>query len=116
MNARGWLEQSEERFRLVVEASPCAMLMVNEAGRITLVNTQTEKLFGYDRAELLEQPVEMLVPGRCRGAHPGHRSSFCHTPSTRAMGAGRDLLGRRQDGSEVPTARPMGAGRDLYGL
>jgi PAS domain S-box-containing protein len=95
-------KRAEERFRLVVEASPSAMIMVNAEGRITLVNTQTEKLFGYLRAELLDQPVEMLVPERYRGAHPGHRAGFFQAPSSRAMGAGRDLYGRHKDGSEMP--------------
>jgi len=95
-------KRAEERFRLVVEASPSAMMMVNGAGHITLVNTQTEELFGYPRAELLDQPVEMLVPERYRGAHPGQRASFFHTPSSRAMGPGRDLFGRRKDGTEMP--------------
>lgn len=95
-------KRAEERFRLVVEASPSAMIMVNAAGVISLVNTQTERLFGYLRSELLNQPMEMLVPERYRGTHPGHRASFFHTPSTRAMGVGRELYGRRKDGTEVP--------------
>jgi len=95
-------KRAEERFRLVVEASPSAMIMVNGEGRITLVNTQTEHLFGYARSELLDQPVEMLVPERYRGAHPGHRTGFFQTPSARAMGAGRNLFGRHKDGSEIP--------------
>ena len=95
-------KRAEERFRLVVEASPSAMIMVNRASRITLVNTQTENLFGYSRGELLNQPMEMLVPERYRGAHPGHRTSFFQTPSTRSMGVGRDLYGLHKDGSEMP--------------
>ncbi|PYT03448.1 MAG: hypothetical protein DMF60_18365 [Acidobacteria bacterium] len=94
--------RAEERFRLMVEASPSAMLMVDEKGLITLVNKQAEQLFGYNRVELLNQPVEMLVPERYRVAHPGHRSGFFAQPSARAMGAGRDLYGWRKDGSEVP--------------
>jgi PAS domain S-box-containing protein len=93
---------AEERFRLVVEASPSAIVMVNDQGRITFLNTQTEQLFGYPRSELLEQPVEILVPERYRHAHPGHRAGFFRSPSTRSMGAGRDLFGRRKDGSEFP--------------
>lgn len=62
----------------------------------------TEHLFGYTRAELLDQPVEMLVPERYRGAHPGHRTGFFAQPSTLATGEGRELYGRRKDGSEVP--------------
>jgi len=95
-------KRAEERFRLVVEASPSAILMVNDQGRITLVNAQTEKLFGYERAELLDQPIEVLVPERYRAAHPGRRTGFFQTPSTRAMGVGRDLFGLRRDGSEMP--------------
>jgi PAS domain S-box-containing protein len=95
-------KRAEERFRLVVEASPSAMIMVNAAGLVTLVNTQTEQLFGYARSELLNQPMEMLVPERYRGAHPGHRASFFQTPSTRSMGMGRELYGLHKDGSEIP--------------
>src|SRR6185503_5466015 len=95
-------KRAEERFRLVVEASPSAILMVNSEGHITLVNTQTETLFGYTRSELLEQRMEILVPERYRGGHPGQRTSFFQHPSTRAMGAGRNLFGRRKDGTEMP--------------
>src|SRR5258706_12787433 len=91
---------SERTARL--EAAPSAMLMVDERGRMTLVNAQLEQLFGYDRSELLDQPVEMLVPERYRNVHSGHRVNFFHSPSTRVMGAGRDLFGLRKDGSEVP--------------
>ncbi len=93
---------AEERFRSVVEAAPSAMVMVNDQGRIALVNTQTETLFGYTRTELLGQPVEKVVPARFINSHPDHRGGFLRQPSARAMGAGRDLFGRRKDGSEVP--------------
>jgi len=93
---------AEERFRTVVEAAPSAMVMVNDQGCIALVNAQTERLFGYTRTELLGQPVEKLVSERYVAAHPDHRASFLRHPSARAMGAGRDLFGRRKDGSEVP--------------
>ena len=95
-------KRAEERFRLVVEASPSAMIMVDKQGRITLVNAQTEKLFGHSRAELLGQSIEMLVPERYRAAHPGHRTGFFQSPSVRAMGAGRDLYGLHKNGSELP--------------
>ena len=94
--------QAEEQFRLVVEAAPNGMLMVNQDGCITLVNPQIERWFGYHRTELVGQPIELLVPERLRAAHPGHRSAFFHNPQTRAMGVGRDLYGRRKDGSEFP--------------
>jgi PAS domain S-box-containing protein len=93
---------SGDLFNLVVEAAPNAMVLVNERGRITLVNVQTEKLFGYTRSELLGQSIEMLVPERFRRGHTGLRDSFNEAAVARPMGAGRDLYGRRKDGSEVP--------------
>ncbi|HEU5393934.1 MAG TPA: MASE1 domain-containing protein, partial [Candidatus Methylomirabilis sp.] len=94
--------RGQERFRLAVEAAPSAMLMVDQEGRIALVNRQVERVFGYPEAELLGQPIERLVPERFRGDHPGHRGRFFAEPQARPMGAGRDLFGRRKDGSEVP--------------
>ncbi len=87
---------------LVVESAPSALILVDRAGTILLVNRQTEHLFGYTRAELIGKPVDMLLPERTRGSHPKLRSGFHAAPSARAMGAGRDLHGRRKDGSEVP--------------
>src|SRR5881628_105426 len=95
-------KQAEERFRLLVEAAPNAMLMVDQTGKITLVNAQTEKLFGYSRDKLLGQSAEFLVPERFRAALPGHRARFFADPTTRAMGAGRDLYGLGKDGREIP--------------
>ena len=94
--------QDEQHFRRVIEAAPNAMIMVNDRGVMLLVNSQTEKLFGYNREELLGQSVEMLVPRRLRGHHRGYRDSFFTNPDTRAMGAGRDLYGLKKGGSEVP--------------
>jgi two-component system sensor kinase FixL len=93
---------SDRRFRLIVEAAPNAMVMVDGEGLIVLVNAKTEQVFGYPRAELLERPVEMLVPDRFRRRHPGLRASFFKNPAARPMGAGRDLYGRKQNGSEFP--------------
>jgi PAS domain S-box-containing protein len=101
-NTTDTLKAEEEKLRLIIEASPNAMLMVDDRGRITLVNQQVEKLFGYPRAELLGETVERLVPGRFSRKHPDYRADFFHHPSARAMGAGRDLYGLRKDGSEVP--------------
>jgi diguanylate cyclase (GGDEF)-like protein/PAS domain S-box-containing protein len=91
-----------ERLRRVIEAAPNAMVMIDQAGLIRLVNSQTEKLFGYGRSEMLGSPVEMLVPQRARGHHEAYRKGYFAEPNTRAMGAGRDLHGLRKDGSEMP--------------
>ncbi len=92
----------DERFRLVVEAAPNAMVMSNADGLIEMVNTQAERDFGYPRSEMLGQAVEMLLPERLRGAHPALRNPFFLQPKSRPMGAGRELFGRRKDGSEFP--------------
>jgi PAS domain S-box-containing protein len=93
-------KKAEEKFRSLLEAAPDSIVIVNKDGRIVLVNAQTQKLFGYEREELLDQPVEILVPQRFRGAHPGHRTGFFAKPAARAMGAGLELFGQRKDGSE----------------
>jgi len=92
----------EQRFRLVVEAAPNAMVMIDPAGKIVMVNTQAERVFGYSRAELAGQPVDMLVPERFRSHHPEMRRQFFTDPQPRPMGAGRDLYGLKKDGSEFP--------------
>jgi PAS domain S-box-containing protein len=95
-------KQAEEKFRLAVEASPSGILLVNDRGEIVLVNSQIEKLFGYDRGELIGRSVEILVPERLAGQHPEHRAKFFADPTARAMGASRELFARRKDGSEFP--------------
>jgi PAS domain S-box-containing protein len=96
------LANSEARFRRVVESSPSALVMIRPNGQIEMVNAQAERVFGYPRAELLGQPVEMLVPERFRKHHPDLRNAFFGEPQSRPMGAGRDLYGLRKDGSEFP--------------
>jgi len=95
-------KSAEARFRAAVESSPAGMVMVDQKGRIVLVNREVERLFGYDRTELVGTSIERLVPERFRGRHPGFREGFFNAPDVRAMGAGRDLFGLRKDGSEVP--------------
>ena len=92
----------EARFRATVESAPTAMVMTDAAGLILLVNAETEKLFGYQREELLGREVEVLVPERYRVQHPHLRARFLTSPEARRMGAGRDLFGLRKDGSEFP--------------
>ena len=85
-----------------MEAAPDAIVVVNRDGRIVMVNQLTEKVFGYTRNEIHGQQVEILIPERFRGVHTGHRTGYFHEPKTRQMGEGRELAGRRKDGSEFP--------------
>ena len=95
-------KDGHDLFRLATESSLSGVLLVNDQGNIILVNSQVEKLFGYQREELVGQPVEILVPERFASQHPANRAKFLATPTTRAMGAGRELFARRKDGSEFP--------------
>src|SRR5207302_7908581 len=85
-----------------LEAAAGAILTVDDHGAITMANERAAQLFGYEQDELLGQPVEMLVPKRFGAGHPAHREGFFHHTSTCSMGAGRDLLCPRTDGSDVP--------------
>jgi PAS domain S-box-containing protein len=95
-------EAAEAHFRGLLEAAPDAIVTVDRDGIIALVNTQAERLFGYPRAEMLGQPIELLMPTRYHAAHPQQRGSYTAAPHTRPMGSGLELYGRRRDGSEFP--------------
>ncbi len=95
-------KKANEQFRLVVESAPNAIILVSENGEISLVNKQTENLFGYARGELIGEKIEILLPTKLKESHPHLRNMFFKTPQSRSMGAGRDLYARRKDGSEIP--------------
>src|SRR5208283_5177091 len=96
------IEPTQTLFENFFEFSPDAIVVTDESGRITNVNSQVERAFGYTREELLALPVETLIPERFRAAHPSHRESYRAHPSVRPMGTELELHGRRKDGAEFP--------------
>ncbi len=93
---------SEMLFGVVVEGAAHCMILADRAGRIVMVNAEAERLFGYLRDELLGGAIEMLIPARFRAGHADLRGDFHRQPTTRPMGAGRNLFGLRKNGDEVP--------------
>ncbi|MDJ0794891.1 MAG: PAS domain S-box protein [Woeseiaceae bacterium] len=93
---------SDTLFRQLLESAPDAMVIIDEDGKIAIVNCRAEAMFGYERADMLGQPVEMLLPERLRRIHAAHRSGFAMNPRLRPMGQGQELVARAEDGSEFP--------------
>jgi len=98
-DSEGWAREASRAF---LESAPDAVVIIDSAGTVILVNAQTEAIFGYPRSQLVGQPVEILLPERFRDAHIAHRAGYVPEPRIRAMGAGLDLYGKRADGSEFP--------------
>lgn len=92
--------QADARFQALLESAPDAIVIIDHSGRIIIANGQAERLFGYDRAQLIGQPLEILLPERLRARHTRHRSFYVTEPHTRPMGVGLDLVARCRDGSE----------------
>lgn len=96
------LKEAEEKFRTLVETSPQAIILHDANGKIAIVNSEAEHIFGYRRQELIGQPVEILMPARFRHKHVGERQAYMHKPIVRPMGAVSELYAQRKDGSEFP--------------
>lgn len=95
-------KQAQELFRLATEAAPSGILLVNDQGRIVLVNAHIQELFGYERDELIGKTIETLLPGRFGSVHVDLRTEFLAAPRRQMLGRGRELFGCRKDGSEFP--------------
>ena len=95
-------DDSEAYFRHLLESAPDAMIIIDEQGKMAIVNAQAEEMFGYARRDLLGQSIEMLLPDRLHEAHIGHRNQFQDSPKLRPMGVGLPLLAKRRDNSEFP--------------
>lgn len=111
------LEGARNNLELAVEASATGMIMVDSRGKIVLTNRRAQDMFGYDRAELVGQSVQTLIPAALKSRHADHIASFFARPSERQMGAGRELLARRRDGQDFRVEiglTPMSRDQDIY--
>jgi len=94
--------QTEDFMGTAFERCPAGLIVVDESGKIVVLNREVERQFGYTRDELLGQPVEILVPENCAAGHAKLRAQCAAIPTSRRMGAGRELLGRHKDGRQIP--------------
>ena len=111
------LANSEPFFRNLLESAPDAMIIIDEAGVITVVNEQAEEMFAYDREQMIGETIEFLLPARFRDRHVGHRDAYTNKPRVRSMGVGMELQGCRSDGSEFPveiSLSPVKAGSSSF--
>ncbi len=109
-------KQWEDTLHTVVESAPSGMVLVDQSGILRMVNAEIERIFGYPRAELLGKPIETLLPEPIRQQHVKDRSAFMAQPSSRAMGTGRALYGRRKDGTEFPVEVGLKSVRTATGI
>lgn len=98
------VRESEVRLRMMFEAAPDAVFLLDDAGRICLVNAMAERIFGYSQQEMLGSPVEILLPEEVHASHVLHRASYAANPVPQPMGTRRDLSARRKDGVIIPVA------------
>jgi hypothetical protein len=110
------LRLSEEKLRAILEAATEGIVIVDAEGRIELVNAGTERMFGYDRKELIGEPLEILLPERFRDAHISHRIRYFTAPRPRPMGLGLELFARRKDGSEFPVDISLSSAKTENGV
>jgi PAS domain S-box-containing protein len=107
---------NEARFRGFLEASPDAMIIIDEAGQIVIASHRVEALFGYRPAELISQPYDILVPARRRGTHADHVRGYFGAPKVLDVGGGEPVYGLRRDGSEFPAEISLSPYRSAQGL
>ena len=110
------LQASEERFRGLLESAPDATIIVDQQGRILIINRQAEVLFGYTREELLNASVEQLIPAAQRSTHESHRASYFADPKVRSMGVGLELFALRRNGSSFPVEISLSPMRTPTGM